>query len=153
MASLFRFVGILLFLFGFWWMLSSGAPIALCFTLPFAAAFFSVAGRMKKSEEEKLRHQETLELQRENLELQRQATAAQMAQAQLQFESSRRAQVQPSTSTQSALPANTEATRAQLQAAKALIDAKNFTAARALLHTIDHEKAREWLSKLDSLNA
>lgn len=43
--------------------------------------------------------------------------------------------------------------KAKFQAAKELIGQKKYTEARAILKTIDHPKAKEWLVRLDKLSA
>ena len=42
--------------------------------------------------------------------------------------------------------------KAKFEAAKLLIDDKDYPAARAILKTIDHPTAREWEHKLDALS-
>ncbi len=42
--------------------------------------------------------------------------------------------------------------RPQLEAARALINSRQYEAARNLLQSIDHPKAREWIEKIDRLN-
>jgi hypothetical protein len=47
--------------------------------------------------------------------------------------------------------ADNDTLRVQFQAAKALIQSKQYSQARALLQTIDHPTAKEWLVKLNAL--
>lgn len=42
--------------------------------------------------------------------------------------------------------------KAKMQAAKELIEAKQYDEARSILKTIDHPTARFWLAKLDALS-
>lgn len=42
--------------------------------------------------------------------------------------------------------------KTKFEQAKAFIDAKDYAAARAVLWTIDHPRAKEWLEKLDKLD-
>lgn len=42
--------------------------------------------------------------------------------------------------------------RTKFEAARELIQEKHYDAARAVLCTIDHEKARDWLAKLDAID-
>lgn len=41
--------------------------------------------------------------------------------------------------------------KAKMEAAKELIQAKQYTEARAILKTVDHPKAREWEAQLDKV--
>lgn len=42
-------------------------------------------------------------------------------------------------------------TRQQMERARALIKAKQYNEARAILNKTDHPKAREWVAKIDAL--
>ncbi len=116
-----------------------GLTFFACTGLPLFALFSLLAWRNQAGLRTEQRHQEQLDV------LHQQAQA-QTAQAQIQF-----AQYQQSQPPQRpVLAAPDDATvRAQMQAAKALIVAKQFREARALLTTIPTPTAREWLAKLD----
>jgi hypothetical protein len=106
-----------------------------------------MAYRNRKGMREEERHLEQMEAYDRQVAVLSQSAMAQTAQAQMQF-----AQMQPQHRSPAALPAQSEeSTRAQFQAVKALIQAKQYSQARSLLLTISHPTAKEWLVKLDKV--
>jgi parvulin-like peptidyl-prolyl isomerase len=104
--------------------------VFLCTGLPLLIVSSLLAWRNQVGIRSEKRHKEQIALQQQQVDAARQMAMSQVAQAQMQF-------------------GNVGNIQQQLDAAKALIDAKQFDAARNLLATIDHPTAREWLAKLN----
>jgi hypothetical protein len=128
-------------------ILGLGVPFFLCSGLPFVFIFGLLANSNRRAIREEKRHQQQLEVQRQQFAAMQQAATAQAVQAQVQFANLQQQQPRPSNP---ALPTPTDI-RPQLEAAKALIDAKQYDAAKNLLRTIEHNKARDWLAKLEQM--
>lgn len=123
-----------------------GSAVYLCSGIPVMLIAGSLANGARREAKQEKQHQELVTMQHQN------AVAMQQIQAQNMALQQQALQQQARSNPSLASPArSTQEIRPQLEAAKTLIDAKQYTQARNLLKTIDHPKAAEWLSKLDNM--
>jgi hypothetical protein len=123
-----------------------GLPFFACTGLPVLFFCGLMANANRRGLRQQRQHEEQLATQKQQFEAMQQSAMAHTAQAQMNY-----AQMQAQQPPPMSIPANAPSTdvKAQFEAAKALIDAKQFSAARNLLKTINHPMAKEWIAKIE----
>jgi hypothetical protein len=127
-----------------------GLPFVACTGIPLVTICALLAWRNRVGLITEKRHQEQIAAQMSQFQTMAQSAQAQASQAHIQF-----AQMQQSQPINPVIVSGTiveQDLRPQLEAAKALIDAKQYVQARNLLKTISHPLAADWLATMDKMN-
>jgi hypothetical protein len=120
-----------------------GVAFFACTGLPLGILFSLLAWRNQVGYRNEQRHQQQMGAYERQVSALNQAAMSQATQASL---AALQSQQQP-------IQGSDDAVKAQFAAAKALIQGKQYAQARALLKTINHPTAQEWLKNLDTLDA
>lgn len=124
-----------------------GLPFFACTGLPVVLFCALMANANRRGLRQEKQHEQALAAQQAQFQAMSQAAQAQTAQAHIQF--AQMQQQAPRSPAPIQIAAEGSDIKAQFEAAKALIDAKQYNAARKLLRTINHPKAQEWIAKLE----